>query len=262
MQDALCTVSTGGGYATRKFYTNGEEHVLETKRPVMLNGIGGIATRPDLIERTVRADAPQISREARSGDTDLEQAWEKDHPKAFGALLELFAAALKVLPEVQLKERQRMADFERLGEAIVRVWGEPEGSFTALYAQAQREGTERALESYGVATALAMLVEELSTGSRKSWTGTVGMLFKELNRTAADHSNWPQSPKGLGDQLRRLAPALRGQGLEVKFGNKVQSGRQVTVTWAQPTGATISPPAADSSDLASGVPVHVPAAPA
>ena len=38
-QDAMCTIATGGGFATRRFYTNGEEHVLQTKRPVMLNSI-------------------------------------------------------------------------------------------------------------------------------------------------------------------------------------------------------------------------------
>ncbi|WP_298225230.1 hypothetical protein, partial [Acidocella sp.] len=32
-QDAFCTLSTGGGFASRQLYTNGEEHVMETKRP-------------------------------------------------------------------------------------------------------------------------------------------------------------------------------------------------------------------------------------
>jgi len=46
-QDALCTLSTGGGYASRQLYTNSDEHVMETKRPVMINGINAIATQPD-----------------------------------------------------------------------------------------------------------------------------------------------------------------------------------------------------------------------
>jgi hypothetical protein len=39
LQDALCTVATGGGFATRKLYTTGEETTLKFKRPVILNGI-------------------------------------------------------------------------------------------------------------------------------------------------------------------------------------------------------------------------------
>ena len=51
-QDTLCMLSTGGGYGTRKFRTNGEEYILEAKRPVMLNGIAEVVTRADLIQRT------------------------------------------------------------------------------------------------------------------------------------------------------------------------------------------------------------------
>lgn len=41
-------------------YTNGEEHVMETKRPVVLNGITVVATRPDLIDRVIHFDLPTI----------------------------------------------------------------------------------------------------------------------------------------------------------------------------------------------------------
>jgi len=85
-QDAICTLSTGGGYATRKFYTNGEEHLLETKRPVMLNSISGVATRPDLIERTIRVEAPRIPPSERREESELLKGWNEDCPKILGGL--------------------------------------------------------------------------------------------------------------------------------------------------------------------------------
>jgi len=30
-----------------------------------------------------------------------------------------------------------------------------------------------------------------------------------------DRSNWPRSPKGLADQLRRIAPAYRSKGIDI-----------------------------------------------
>ena len=59
-QDAFCTLATGGGFASRQLYTNGEEHVMETKRPVVLNGIAVVATRPDLIDRVIHVSMPVI----------------------------------------------------------------------------------------------------------------------------------------------------------------------------------------------------------
>jgi hypothetical protein len=71
-QDALCTLSTGGGFAARQLYTNGEEHVMETKRPVALNGIAVVATRPGDPHRSADHRARGPARRCR-------------HPCALGA---------------------------------------------------------------------------------------------------------------------------------------------------------------------------------
>ncbi|WP_240127132.1 hypothetical protein [Thermomonas alba] len=213
-QDALCTLATGGGFASRQFYTNGEEHVLECKRPVMMNGIAVVATRPDLIDRVIHIDLPRIPAEARRDDADTHAGWERDRPRVFGGLLDLFAAALAVLPSVQLTHKQRMADFERLGEAVARVLGFAPGEFQAQYADLVRAGIDRALESNAVAQALDKYIAERLTPL--SWQGTAGQLYDLLNGYGIpDRSTWPRSPKGLADQLRRIAPAYRAKGIEI-----------------------------------------------
>ena len=39
LSDALCRISTGGGFATRELYTNDEEYVINVARPIVMNGI-------------------------------------------------------------------------------------------------------------------------------------------------------------------------------------------------------------------------------
>ena len=255
-QDALCTLSTGGGFATRLFYTNADEHVLEAKRPVMLNGIGGVVTRPDLIERTIRVDAPSIPVTERREDTDITAAWEVDRPKIFGAMLERFSAVLRILPEIKLAKRQRMADFERLGEANMRIEGHAPGAFSLLYEKAVMEGTERALENFGIANALVMLMAEGQAKTEGKWSGTVGALYQILDSYGThDRSNWPKSVRGLSEQLKRVTPALRAEGLEIVFGRRDSTGRNVTITRRKdviaPQAPTSAPPA--PADLAAGV---------
>jgi hypothetical protein len=47
-QDALCNLATGGGFAARTLFTNGDETLIEAKRPVILNGIVPTVTAQDL----------------------------------------------------------------------------------------------------------------------------------------------------------------------------------------------------------------------
>ena len=213
-QDAFCTLATGGGFASRQLYTNGEEHVMETKRPVVLNGIAVVATRPDLIDRVIHADMPTIPPEARRDDADTSAAWERDRPKVFGALLDLFSAALAILPSVKLTHKQRMADYERFGEAVARALGFEPGDFQRQYAELVRAGIDRALESNAVAQVLDKYFEDRITPW--NWQGTAGQLYDLLNtQHVPDRSTWPRSPKGLADQLRRIAPAYRAKGIEI-----------------------------------------------
>ena len=213
-QDAFCTLATGGGFASRQLYTNGEEHVMETKRPVVLNGIAVVATRPDLIDRVIHIDLPAIAAEARRDDADTHAGWERDGPRVLGGLLDLFAVALAILPTVKLTHKQRMADYERFGEAVARALGFAPGDFPRQYAALVRAGIDRALESNAVAQALDKYIAERILPIH--WQGTAGQLYDLLNTySIADRSSWPRSPKGLADQLRRIAPAYRAKGIEI-----------------------------------------------
>ena len=80
MQDALCTVCTGGGYAARKLYSDADESVIEVKRPVLINGVSRVVTRSDLVDRTITLTLPLIEDENRNREAELEQAFINDSP--------------------------------------------------------------------------------------------------------------------------------------------------------------------------------------
>ena len=53
ISDTLCRLATGGGFAVRQLYTDQDEVLFDAARPVVLNGIEDIVTRPDLADRAI-----------------------------------------------------------------------------------------------------------------------------------------------------------------------------------------------------------------
>ena len=51
LSDTLCRLSSGGGFSVRSLWTNNDEVLFDAARPVILNGIEDIITRPDLADR-------------------------------------------------------------------------------------------------------------------------------------------------------------------------------------------------------------------
>lgn len=211
-QDALCVLATGGGYSARTLYTNAEETIIELRKPIMLNGISVIVTAQDLLDRCLHIDLPTIRSRELAGD--IETRFEAAQPALVGALLDLFVKVLAALPGVVIapEQRPRMADFAALGEAVFRVQGQPAGAFLSRYGAMRKDGVLRTIDASPVGAAISAFLTEVTGG----FNGTLSELLDRLERYRPHGEAWPRSAKGLGDALRRLAPALRLIGFECK----------------------------------------------
>ena len=246
-QDAFCILSTGGGYATRQLYTNGTEHVIQSKRPVIINGINTVATRPDLIERAVSIELPTIAADNRKDEQRLESEWENDYPRIFSGLMILFSKALAILPTVQIDKgmQKRMLDFQKLGESVCIARGGKPGEFSTRLDQMHGDGIIRGLESYGVAGAIQILLARPSLPTQSIgkqtaiWEGTCLQLLTTLSGLPdIDRSNWPRSALHFSHQLSRITPGLRRLGIRLERGEKTNKGAIVRIYRSTlPTGA-------------------------
>ena len=63
--DTLCRLATGGGFATRQLCTDRDEVLFNDSRPVILNGIENIVTRPVLADRALLLTLEAIPEERR-----------------------------------------------------------------------------------------------------------------------------------------------------------------------------------------------------
>ncbi len=231
MQDAFCTTATGGGFAARTLYTNAEETIIDVKRPIIVNSIPNVITAQDLTDRAISIELPKIE---YLEEAELNAKWKKAKASIMGGLMDLFVETLAQLPKVVLINPPRMADFTRLGEAMMQAQGHKAGTFDALYKANRAEGIGRAMESSSAAVAVREMVDDYYGISATVFHGTVKDLLTRLaDKYRHDADGWPKSPKGLADALRRQSQALATMGIDIVLGRKVEridSSRGIPVT--------------------------------
>lgn len=208
LSDALCRICTGGGFSTRKLYTNDEEQIFKFRRPIILNGIDDIATRGDLLDRSIILSLPAIASEQRRDERLFWKEFEKVRPKIIGQLLIGIAHGLEFLDKVKLKKLPRMADFAEWITAC-EVAFYPDGTLLSDYINNRNQAIETGLDSDYLATAIRTI---LST--QKKYAGTATELIEKIKAVSPDiNERYLPSTRTLKSRLTRLSPALRKIGI-------------------------------------------------
>ena len=217
LSDALCRLSTGGGFSTRELYTDAEEVIFEATRPVILNGIEEIATRGDLLDRALIFYLLQIPDKNRKSEADFWKAFEEAHPQLLGAVLDAVSTGLRNLPTTRLKESPRMADFATWATAAEPAFGVKGVSFAEAYKGNRESANDLVLDASLVAQAVKIFIND------DHFTGTATELLALLNQKVSDETRrqkfWPKNGRALSGKLRRVAPNLRQIGISVEFGS-------------------------------------------
>jgi hypothetical protein len=225
LSDALCRLSTGGGFGTRELYSDGEEKLFDAMRPILLNGITEVATRPDLLDRTISITLPAIPESQRRPEAELWNSLEAAMPGILGGLLDAVSMALRESPSVQLDQLPRMADFAVWAVAAEQSFGCTPGAFLSAYRDQIAAGNEIVIESSPIAVPLLDLLAKA-----KDWTGTATELLAALEEQVGEHETrkryWPKRANVLAGQLRRIAPNLRRTGWDIDFDEREPGTRR------------------------------------
>lgn len=205
--DALCRSSTGDGMVRRALYSDDDLSVIAFRRVVLLTSIDPGALRGDLADRLLGVECQLIDDAGRLEEAQLAADWTAAHPAVLGALLDLAAAVLRVLPDIHLTKRPRMADFGKVLAAVDEVMG---SKGLARYAGQGAALAAEVVESDAVAAAVRALVP--AGGDVVEHTAAQLLELTSPERPGRD---WPANPRALSARLKRAAPALRTVGVEV-----------------------------------------------
>jgi hypothetical protein len=254
ISDALCRLASGGSFAIRQLYTDQDEILLRAARPVILNGIEDVITRPDLADRAIFLTLPHVPEAQRRLEQEIWYDFEVARPHILGALLDAAAGGLRALPGVRLQQLPRMADFAVWSTACeTALW--PSGTFLCAYNANRKAATEDVVEADPVAARVRDIM-----AVRTTWTGNASDLLRvgtdvSGNDTSRKREGWPKSPRALAGRLRRAQTPLRALGIEISFGREGRAGTRIirlSASSANSTQTTVSTVSSVSSILEEG----------
>ena len=227
--DAVARLATGSGFSTRQLYSDDEEYMVYVARPVILNGIGGIVTRADLMDRAIALDLATIPDDRRRPEAEFWPAFDVARPTILGALLDAVSAAFARQEQVTIGRLPRMADATRWVTAAEGTLRWPAGSFVAAYRANRAQSHALTLEASPLAAAITLLLRDAD-----EWSGTATVLLRALEDLVEEqvrrHRDWPKSAAVLGTELRRLAPDLRKvEHIDVQFAPHHGSRRNISL---------------------------------
>lgn len=246
MSDAISSLSTEGGFATRTLFENDEETRFKDRRPSILNGIDDFVTRGDLADRSSKLLLQKIKKGGRKLEAEILRKVEALRPQILGVLCDAVATALRNEPGLVVDDLPRMADAARWITAGESAFGWERGRYLKAYRRMAGESIAAVVEASPVAQAIR------SHAKSEPWRGSAGRLLKELaqsNPELSKRKEWPGSPQAMSSVLRRFAPSLRDLGLTLeqdKEEDKVLRTKLWTLSLAAepPVPAPPAPPAA------------------
>src|SRR5437870_7609892 len=226
LSDALCRLASGGSFAVRQLYSDDGEVLFEAARPILLNGIEEVISRPDLGDRAIFLMLAPIGEVQRRSESELWREFEIARPRILGALLDAAVHGLRTLGRVRLDRLPRMADFAIWATACeTALW--PAGTFARAYGANRRTAIEGMIDADPVTACVRDIM-----AVRSSWTGSAAELwradaYRSRHDLLSERTGWPKNPRALAGRLRRAQTFLRALGIDIAFSREGRAGSRI-----------------------------------
>jgi hypothetical protein len=187
-----------------------------------------VATKPDLLDRSILIELQRISYNERKQDKELQLSFKWDKPYILGAIFSILSKALEIKKTLNLQLLPRMADFAYYGYAVAEVLGYGGGRFLQAYRGNIKTQNYQVIEGNPVAVAMVEFMKD-----KEKWTGTASELLGHLTKTAEGSKfnikdrSWPKTPNGLSRRLNILKTNFFETGIECAFTR--ESGKRLII---------------------------------
>ena len=211
-------MTTGITIARRILYTTDDVKLTTVKRCSVLNGIENVATKEDLLNRSIILEVKRKETKISLPENELMEEFYANKPLFLGAIFSVIQKALKIFPTIQLPNKNfRMAEFVKWGYAIAQAMGDRGDEFLEKYLENINKQDQEAVDANTLISGIAILMAE---SPKCEWQGRASDLLREVQRIAIEHGlnmrsfTMPESAPVLTKKLKAYNNLLKRQGIE------------------------------------------------
>lgn len=226
LSDALCRLITGDGFTKRQLFTDDEDVLYAYKRVAGICGINQVATKADLLDRSIIVPLERISDGDRREEKNLWQRFETDKPLILGALFDAVSTTLRTVDNIKLTTKPRMADYFKYATAAAIHLDYTEEDLSSAFNQNVKQQNEEAIDSSPVAQTIIEFMRNKNTQELRS-----SDLYKELfdiSENLKIKRGFPKSPTWLWRKVKDVRPNLMAYGLTVTK-EKMEDGTYIRI---------------------------------
>jgi hypothetical protein len=247
MSDFFCGVVTGQSIQRRRLYTNDQMMTIKLRRCLILNGIGGVVTRPDLFDRSIIIDLRRLSENERKQEQHIFDSLDHELPYILGAIFDILSRTMRVYSETEFDFDLggRLVDFAAYGFAIAEAMGVGGEHFVEAYKANSRVIAAEILESNAMVEPLMGYLNTLELPLEVK----VSQFFSRFRTFANGHYDayinrgLPKSPQRFSREFKLCLGSLETRGYYIDFQRRAEGtflliGRVETVGKAHSEDST------------------------
>lgn len=214
LSDATCRIVTGDAFSKRELYSDDEDILYEFKRAVGVCGVNLVATKSDLLSRSLIITLDLIDKTQRKEEKSILNDFEKNKPEILGAVFDCLSHCLKTTHTLSIHIPTRMADHYKHSAAAAQFLGY---TFDQLETAAKSNSTSQNEEALGTSAVAQVVLEFME--SHNSWSGTSSELYSELEDIVEKlrlKKSFPKNPGWLIRRIKEVEINLLDSGIKVE----------------------------------------------
>ncbi len=218
----LCSAVSNAAQRSRRLFSDNETVTRHYSNFIMVNGIGELADKSDLLDRVMLIEFERIPTSERRSENVLIQEFNKDLPDILGSIFQLLQCILNDDESSENFKLTRFTDFDAYASKICKYINYSLEDYVNILKRMQARINSSSIQSNDAASTLLKYIE---VNQLDEINMTVGELFVSLQLVAFtyNYTRFPKQANWLSNNLNKAKSNLAEIGITFEIKHTASS---------------------------------------